>query len=412
MIKLNQVKELEFHDEYAVKDAAFVYLEKGGQSDPGDAARALALYENAPNDIEASHWLRVASRMRHDAGTLRRLLETGDENLALHVDDAAAKADITVLEAAVSTGAPDRCAQILEQRKDFAQTPAAALWDMLWEHSARADGIYFGDFDFILGELIAAELAGRADFPRDAYCNRIDTIYDEGCHDWDDVYLCCLAGELKNDDNIEFLLDSLENGEDLLCEKAAEALSRIGSPRVIRETADRFARADLGFKIFAGGVFEGMQTEDCETAVIKLLTGERDVTAKTVLADALCGMFSEKGITSCLNMLRDGYDDSWCRLETGLYTTCIAHGLTFPEMDAWRRLTNQEHQRMLEIEKKMRDGGSGPDETDFADALAKLAENRQTIDRLQREYNKKPKTGRNDPCPCGSGKKYKKCCGK
>lgn len=21
-------------------------------------------------------------------------------------------------------------------------------------------------------------------------------------------------------------------------------------------------------------------------------------------------------------------------------------------------------------------------------------------------------TGRNDPCPCGSGKKYKKCCGK
>jgi preprotein translocase subunit SecA len=25
---------------------------------------------------------------------------------------------------------------------------------------------------------------------------------------------------------------------------------------------------------------------------------------------------------------------------------------------------------------------------------------------------KTDKTGRNDPCPCGSGKKYKKCCGK
>ncbi|HHX32016.1 MAG TPA: SEC-C domain-containing protein, partial [Bacteroidales bacterium] len=23
---------------------------------------------------------------------------------------------------------------------------------------------------------------------------------------------------------------------------------------------------------------------------------------------------------------------------------------------------------------------------------------------------KKEKIGRNDPCPCGSGKKYKKCC--
>jgi preprotein translocase subunit SecA len=26
--------------------------------------------------------------------------------------------------------------------------------------------------------------------------------------------------------------------------------------------------------------------------------------------------------------------------------------------------------------------------------------------------NQAPKVGRNDPCPCGSGKKYKKCCGK
>jgi uncharacterized protein len=25
--------------------------------------------------------------------------------------------------------------------------------------------------------------------------------------------------------------------------------------------------------------------------------------------------------------------------------------------------------------------------------------------------NPAPKTGRNEPCPCGSGKKYKRCCG-
>ena len=27
---------------------------------------------------------------------------------------------------------------------------------------------------------------------------------------------------------------------------------------------------------------------------------------------------------------------------------------------------------------------------------------------VQRQH---PKVGRNDPCPCGSGKKFKKCCG-
>ena len=30
---------------------------------------------------------------------------------------------------------------------------------------------------------------------------------------------------------------------------------------------------------------------------------------------------------------------------------------------------------------------------------------------LSKTIVKPPKVGRNDPCPCGSGKKYKKCCG-
>ncbi|MGB4437809.1 MAG: SEC-C metal-binding domain-containing protein, partial [Sedimentibacter sp.] len=37
---------------------------------------------------------------------------------------------------------------------------------------------------------------------------------------------------------------------------------------------------------------------------------------------------------------------------------------------------------------------------------------------IKKDYNRSKivvngeKVGRNDPCPCGSGKKYKKCCGK
>jgi len=33
-----------------------------------------------------------------------------------------------------------------------------------------------------------------------------------------------------------------------------------------------------------------------------------------------------------------------------------------------------------------------------------------TVDKTVRHESKRP--GRNDPCPCGSGNKYKKCCGK
>jgi hypothetical protein len=34
------------------------------------------------------------------------------------------------------------------------------------------------------------------------------------------------------------------------------------------------------------------------------------------------------------------------------------------------------------------------------------------IEKSSRTLVKPPKIGRNDPCPCGSGKKYKKCCGR
>lgn len=46
----------------------------------------------------------------------------------------------------------------------------------------------------------------------------------------------------------------------------------------------------------------------------------------------------------------------------------------------------------------------------------KLEELQERIDvmketRVQQVIRKGPKIHRNDPCPCGSGKKYKKCCG-
>ncbi|MDT7778598.1 MAG: preprotein translocase subunit SecA, partial [Acidobacteriota bacterium] len=46
---------------------------------------------------------------------------------------------------------------------------------------------------------------------------------------------------------------------------------------------------------------------------------------------------------------------------------------------------------------------TGPNQT--ATAAGEEAARTKTVTRDQ------PKVGRNEPCPCGSGKKYKKCCG-
>ena len=55
------------------------------------------------------------------------------------------------------------------------------------------------------------------------------------------------------------------------------------------------------------------------------------------------------------------------------------------------------------------------------DDLAKRGTSKDDLDAEEKLIKETPKVqpiqgsgqpGRNDPCPCGSGKKYKKCCGK
>ncbi|HEY9249422.1 MAG TPA: SEC-C metal-binding domain-containing protein [Rariglobus sp.] len=35
----------------------------------------------------------------------------------------------------------------------------------------------------------------------------------------------------------------------------------------------------------------------------------------------------------------------------------------------------------------------------------------EVVPRVGTVRHEAPKVGRNEPCPCGSGKKFKKCCG-
>jgi uncharacterized protein len=49
----------------------------------------------------------------------------------------------------------------------------------------------------------------------------------------------------------------------------------------------------------------------------------------------------------------------------------------------------------------------------LADAWLARQNQPSPIPELSRDYAQPPtRVGRNDPCPCGSGEKYKRCCGK
>ncbi|WP_251047712.1 SEC-C metal-binding domain-containing protein [Planococcus sp. ISL-110] len=67
-----------------------------------------------------------------------------------------------------------------------------------------------------------------------------------------------------------------------------------------------------------------------------------------------------------------------------------------PELESWGQNARAEHERML----KVRDE---PFDVTLQRYLKSKKEKTQAVS---------DKVGRNDPCPCGSGKKYKKCHGK
>ena len=69
-------------------------------------------------------------------------------------------------------------------------------------------------------------------------------------------------------------------------------------------------------------------------------------------------------------------------LEKLYYNMVAAHADWLYELEAWDNLLTQERRKELFLEQRK----SGT-------------------------VVKDKKVGRNDPCPCGSGKKYKKCCG-
>lgn len=61
--------------------------------------------------------------------------------------------------------------------------------------------------------------------------------------------------------------------------------------------------------------------------------------------------------------------------------------------------------------------GGKTDENKYNTSLLDNFFDTNQANNMHREYRKEPikaekKVGRNEPCPCGSGKKYKKCCGR
>jgi curved DNA-binding protein CbpA len=123
--------------------------------------------------------------------------------------------------------------------------------------------------------------------------------------------------------------------------------------------------------------------------LLRLINAEmEDEEDELDIAAAECMILEEK----------DRYDPQIRRLKTEFPELYALHGSFFNEALRTKDPEKLLYQRIKKYKKLKRKTGI-PDEEDEDSALP------EPVRRSQ------PKVGRNDPCPCGSGKKYKRCCG-
>jgi preprotein translocase subunit SecA len=157
--------------------------------------------------------------------------------------------------------------------------------------------------------------------------------------------------------------------------------------------------------------------EESEEATFELLESESDPTLRTFLCIDLCNLFSERGIDVVKKEIESGYDTMLVSLEEELLPVAEVLGVELPDAAQWKQDRDAQEKRLADMligDEKWRENrqariASGIDPTpriasERPPAIKPPPLPQPNIRRTE------PKVGRNDPCPCGSGKKYKKCC--
>jgi hypothetical protein len=160
------------------------------------------------------------------------------------------------------------------------------------------------------------------------------------------------------------------------------------------------------------------------------LKEEKDGSFRALLAQSLCDLCANlPEVLAALHQMEvaGDYDGLTANLFEGLAPLCVMTGFAPPELPEW--LAELEAVRGGEAEDEEEMGEGMEDSLGESDYTKDWENWRKTgtvepyvpplppevdpyttiVDPIRRDG---PKVGRNDPCPCGSGKKYKKCCGK
>ena len=312
-----------------------------------------------------------------------------------------------------------------EERLVLAGTPPETLWEKLLAHAAECAGRDAGGQDTLLVWRLTEALARHPEF---AAPRALGILRDESIEDWREIFAIELAGALRCREAIDPLIGKLRIDSDYMLECARAALVRIGDPGIPARIAADWEDEEWGFRNYAHGAIASFRVEENVALLRDLIAREADKELQIFMAVSLLEMLPDDAATlEFVRQLVLKYPAGTPieALDLELATAAAMGGWDFPEHAEWRaraiaqeermrRLGDHDESSMAALRSGMIAGlsfreasesvfGARPEEFDDwdEDGAPSLPFIRET-----------PKVGRNDPCPCNSGKKFKKCCGK
>jgi hypothetical protein len=307
-----------------------------------------------------------------------------------------------------------------ELAPEFRERLQLATWDadQCWHELERtcAEGVgkhYSSDVDFCHASRVVEALAHKGE----KYVDRILDLLGQKVEDfetdpmtWLEIFLVMLAGEMRLERAIPLVVKKLHECGEILSEECVEALGKIGTDAAAGAVAEGWLDAVWDYRLYATSALEKIHSDTTVRKCLGLLPQDKDLDIRTKLADALLGQFADEGIEPVREMVqRRAYDPASGDLMRKLVAVSTVLGVTFPEHPIWKR---EAEERLAKQERRMKEMRG------FLQAPAQPALPPKPAPARDDYLERKPapflrterQVGRNDSCPCGSGKKFKKCC--
>ena len=330
---------------------------------------------------------------------------------------------------------------VIAERERLGSLPDEEILRGIEDHLATlGEDTDFADAKIPMMEKMVAGLDGREEQVREKVLDSLkETVPNSDgeflASDWDFGVWVLAAGHLKIEEAVPFLLEGMKVDWDWLNEEIPLRLAMIGTGACLEQTAKFYEECFEGpdefdfLRLFLGNVFGYVESPLSAKLAMELLKSERDDYNRVKLAEAVAIQLDGESMEAALKVFQESPGDPERRhLARYFYTHALLTGEERSEMKSWRTLLEKDAEELRELTHLGYRKGSMMDQminqmglpsekapewlSDLSRSDGQRLASTVTYSGETPYVREEKKVGRNEPCPCGRGKKFKKCCGR